>query len=532
VLVYFAAGQGVTELRTSQVGAPWRGPVVLVVCGLAVAAGLATASSPGLTVPVVAVAGGLLLSPVGISLLTEDLLTRGVSNGWVVAGVGGVVLAAGVVLLAVQNVHPVLLVWLTIGVLVLVVAIASNTEADVIIVAAVVVLVWALAPRDAAMAPPVVTEAGQTVLVAMGDSFISGEGAPRFYEGTNVRGENECRRAPTAYPVLLAERGVEGAQGLVFVACSGARADPATGQLADQISQARAQLEAGRLTPSMVLVSIGGNDAWFGHIATTCVLPGDCSKIGQRWLDHLGTLGPTLDAAYTLLRTELGDLGAPIVVVPYANPIAGVGCEASTFTMAEHRFLHAYTEELNVQIMDAAKRNGLNVATTMRAALRKTSLRLCDAPADQVGVNFLAANPVAGVLRDRVNPRHWFHNSLHPNPRGHQALADVFEQWRARFDELPAPGPEPQPNAGRPVVPRLEILIGDPRFDHCGRADTELTFCEKTTAQWRFDETLRTVRLAAVPLLALAVGAWLLSLAALARLRDRDRQRTSQELMA
>jgi len=76
-------------------------------------------------------------------------------------------------------------------------------------------------------------------VVAFGDSFISGEGAPTFYAGTDQKGErrNECRRAPTAYPVLISltpdgrpadATGAEPAPGLTepgldFFACSGAK---------------------------------------------------------------------------------------------------------------------------------------------------------------------------------------------------------------------------------------------------------------------------------------------------------------------
>ncbi|WP_040493573.1 hypothetical protein [Ilumatobacter nonamiensis] len=76
-------------------------------------------------------------------------------------------------------------------------------------------------------------------VVAFGDSFISGEGAPTFYDGTDQKGDhrNECRRAPTAYPVLISRAsdgsstGADGAEpietlsepGLDFLACSGAK---------------------------------------------------------------------------------------------------------------------------------------------------------------------------------------------------------------------------------------------------------------------------------------------------------------------
>jgi hypothetical protein len=60
-------------------------------------------------------------------------------------------------------------------------------------------------------------------IVAFGDSYISGEGATDYFSGTDVKGaeNNECRRAPTAYPVLVAEQLTEAS--LDFYACSGAK---------------------------------------------------------------------------------------------------------------------------------------------------------------------------------------------------------------------------------------------------------------------------------------------------------------------
>ncbi|MGB3735113.1 MAG: hypothetical protein WA964_09180 [Ilumatobacter sp.] len=76
-------------------------------------------------------------------------------------------------------------------------------------------------------------DTGTAGLVALGDSFISGEGAPDFFEGTDQKGpvSNQCRRAPTAYPALIASGSTgDGTAldaltepGLDFYACSGAK---------------------------------------------------------------------------------------------------------------------------------------------------------------------------------------------------------------------------------------------------------------------------------------------------------------------
>ena len=104
--------------------------------------------------------------------------------------------------------------------------------------------VWGLFPHTTDD-PDQLSEAtgrGTSGIVAFGDSFISGEGAPDFFAGTDQKGSerNECRRAPTAYPALIAERAAGASvldeddremgaitgltqSGLDFYACSGAK---------------------------------------------------------------------------------------------------------------------------------------------------------------------------------------------------------------------------------------------------------------------------------------------------------------------
>ena len=98
--------------------------------------------------------------------------------------------------------------------------------------------VWGLFPHTVADPHHVTADTGDDMrtsgIVAFGDSFMSGEGAPDFFAGTDQKGadQNECRRSPTAYPVLLADENDESdvpavseltEPGLDFYACSGAK---------------------------------------------------------------------------------------------------------------------------------------------------------------------------------------------------------------------------------------------------------------------------------------------------------------------
>jgi hypothetical protein len=57
-------------------------------------------------------------------------------------------------------------------------------------------------------------------IVAIGDSYMSGEGAARYFHGTDDPRTNRCHRAASAYPYLVAD---EIGASLIFAACSGAR---------------------------------------------------------------------------------------------------------------------------------------------------------------------------------------------------------------------------------------------------------------------------------------------------------------------
>ena len=111
--------------------------------------------------------------------------------------------------------------------------------------AAVTALVISAAPADAA-APS---------YVALGDSYSSGTGTRSYLaDGTS------CLRSVYAYPSLIAS-----AKGyaLNFRACSGAK-------IPDVSST---QLSALTASTAYITISVGGNDAGFADVLTTCAQP-------------------------------------------------------------------------------------------------------------------------------------------------------------------------------------------------------------------------------------------------------------------
>lgn len=118
---------------------------------------------------------------------------------------------------------------------------------------------------------------GEKTIVALGDSYMSGEGAEAFLTGTDGP-DNKCRRAAHAYPFLVAQ---QLKSDLVFVACSGAVVENIAAVSHPHLlttsphprSEGRQQIEALKEHPDaeLVLLSVGGNDAQFAEIIAACM---------------------------------------------------------------------------------------------------------------------------------------------------------------------------------------------------------------------------------------------------------------------
>ena len=532
-LTYFGLGRLVTHFRWGDWGGRWRGPRILAVCGLFFT--VAMLSTPWGAPAWVLAAGGAaaLASPVGLAAASEDAFReppfRLPGTAWLVGG-GLASMAVAVFALLLLEVPPLATVVGAATVTVLLIAIASDTDADIMLVLLAVLVIWGLFPRGAGVGDISLSD-GESVLVALGDSYISGEGAERFFDGTNERGDNECRRAPTAYPVKLVTSGAAGVDDLVFIACSGAKAaeiwdeaqhpgepirpEGEEGGGLDQLAHYEWLLGRSMVEPRLVLVSIGGNDAGFGTIGRVCSLPGDCSVIGQKWLDDLEGIADDVSRAYQEIRATFP--GVPVVAVPYPVPLNSTGCVWSALTPNEHLFLNGFVNDLDSLLRQEAARAGLHFLDDVVLAFKDSNLRICDDPNEpkNVGVNFLAANPVGGPLDERLNPRHWFHNSLHPNKTGHEQLTKVVARWIATRPGLgPAePDPSAAPHDVRSVV---EIMGGD--FGVCGSGSL-LPYCDGEQDDWVRRTAVAFVRDRAPFVVLLALGAWAVALAIMRRSR-------------
>lgn len=280
-------------------------------------------------------------------------------------------------------------------------------------------------------APLAPTAEADERIVAFGDSYISGEGALRFFPGTNVRDVNECRRAATAYPYLVADA-LD--MDLDFYACSGATArhvyeESHQRHSPDNVVGKKPQL--GNLSVndaaiSAVLVSIGGNDAWFGTIGQACFAPGSCAVHRTTILLNVASIGQRVTEAYSRIKAEVGD-DVPIVAMPYPLTTTETGCDSSPFTEEEHEFVVELTEVLNDRARASAAQVGINWFEPGIDAF--AGGRICEANSADAVVNVVDLTPQQGSLMDRLLPINWIHGSAHPDPRGHELMAKELQPY-------------------------------------------------------------------------------------------------------
>lgn len=143
--------------------------------------------------------------------------------------------------------------------------------------------------------------AAATGYVALGDSYSSGVGA-----GSYISSSGNCKRSTKAYPYLWAA--AHSPSSFNFTACSGAR----TGDVL-----------ASQLTPlssstGLVSISVGGNDAGFADVMTTCVLQSDSSclaRINTAKAYVNSTLPGQLDTVYNAISSRAP--AAHVVVLGY-----------------------------------------------------------------------------------------------------------------------------------------------------------------------------------------------------------------------
>jgi lysophospholipase L1-like esterase len=219
--------------------------------------------------------------------------------------------------------------------------------------------------------------------VALGDSYSSGVGTRTYLsDGTS------CQRSVYAFPSLIAA-----AKGyaLNFRACSGAKVSDVTST----------QLSALSATTAYVTISVGGNDAGFTSVLTTCAQPGwlsNCSGAITKARSYITTTLPgSLATLYGAIRSRAPN--AEVVVVGYPRLFNGEDCNALTwFSPSEESSLNGTADLLNSKLAAAASAQGFAFANPTSAFIGHA---VCGDPEWLNGLS----NPVS--------------ESYHPNRTGH-----------------------------------------------------------------------------------------------------------------
>lgn len=501
-----------------------RGPVALGAAFVSLAAALIFHPKSGLFI--VVVGSSLLLANLGTELHSEDRLrSRPQLRPWWVAALGALIMLVGVGLLVSWGAGPVGGSIFALVVLALVSMAASDSDSLLVVVVIAFALIWASAPRVVDQDPELEAKKGAPYYLVVGDSYISGEGAQRYYEGTNTSERNEqltntCRRAPTAWAVRLAAKHTSAQipARVLFIACSGAvtaniRSTPPLDRNGARRGPAELEefgaerVKRGLEAPSFVLVSVGGNDAEFGTIGKTCVGPGDCAEVGDVFLKALAKVEERLDTTYRDVRAAVGS-GVPVVAVPYPIPVSDSGrCPDVFLGETERKFVVQFVGELNAVVKSAATRAGFAYMDTMETALTSAGKRLCDGPSDS-GLNFLNWNPQAGSLWQSLTPTNWTHNSLHPNEGGHEAMREAADEWFQINAGLRA---GQVTSESRRTVRSVDQLLKFGTTKLCTVQNKE--GCGLKKNDWLYEQGFRLFSSSFLAMVLAAIGAWMLVMA-------------------
>jgi lysophospholipase L1-like esterase len=240
----------------------------------------------------------------------------------------------------------------------------------------------ALAALGLTLGPPAL--AAGTGYVALGDSYSSGTGTRTYLnDGTS------CQRSVYAYPSLdAASLGLS----LTFRACSGATVADVT----------NTQLSALSTGTAYVTISVGGNDAGFSSVLTTCAQPSWLSNcygaIDKATTTINNTVPGRLATLYGSIRAKAPN--ARVIVVGYPRIFNGEDCNAFTwFSPTEESRLNATADLLNSRTATAAATAGF---TFVNPTSRFVGHAVCDSPEWLNGLS----SPVS--------------ESYHPNIAGHR----------------------------------------------------------------------------------------------------------------
>ena len=189
-----------------------------------------------------------------------------------------------------------------------------------------------------------VAPAWATKYVSLGDSYSSGTGTRTYYD-------SNCQKSVYSYPYLV--HNAHTSWTFVHAACSGATT---SNLLSSQVSSVTSDT-------NWVTYTIGGNDAGFSSVITTCAQPSwasDCDgAINNAQAFIPNTLPGRLDQVNNAIKSRAPS--AQVIALDYPRLFNGTDCNAFTwFSPSEETRLNQTADMLKNQVSAAATRAGAN----------------------------------------------------------------------------------------------------------------------------------------------------------------------------
>lgn len=318
-------------------------------------------------------------------------------------------------------------------------------------------------------------------LLGLGDSYISGQGAFAYREGTDTA-NNGCHLSELSYPFIL---GKEYFNSYNSVACSGAKTidvintgDNYKGQVTDGFkwkdrlnkSQIISGFEPGytgqtqfasTYQPEAMVLSVGGDDIGFSNIVKSCAANiggGTCYDTYEDRAELVNEMDNTygkLVNTYTTLRQQSG--GARLYVVGYPQ-IAKVGgdCGLNVHLNSEEV---AFSSQL-IDYLDGVMQKATQAAGVFYVDTRSAfdGHRLCESGDKAVNGFTVGGDAGVKILGKTIN--FVGVESYHPTPLGYQLLAEAVA---AKTDDLTAPMPVPDAGAMPMFDPGIPLLSEVPQ---------------------------------------------------------------------
>lgn len=338
------------------------------------------------------------------------------------------------------------------------------------------------------------TSYGQEYL-ALGDSYISGEGAYNYLSGTDTA-DNQCHVSSVSYPLLIGYR-------LNFnsyhsVSCSGAITTDIYDSSPEYSGQAKPHFsrkdldKAGKselylnefsqgyiyqnnfvatYQPKLIVISVGGNDIGFSKRLQSCLGAGTCFSTYEDRLEFVREVNSKFNVfvnTYEMIKGA-GLPDAKIFVVGYPQiALAGGDCALNVhLNQNELVFATEAIDYLDSVIKLAAEKAGIYYIDTQNALVGH---RLCEDKNSSIAINGITAgNDFPDFIGGPIG-----RESFHPNALGHKLLQDkILEQTDNLKNAMPATNPLIKP----PAEEGLAIL----NAPKSGRTTSEIMYSPSFT---------------------------------------------------